>query len=193
LVILVNQVISSIQQNLGLAIIKAILESKDLINAIETDGRGKKCVKAIALDVFPWNGQINLSFRESNCDEANRYSIANWKYYCFVSEQSSLVLMPIADQMQELWETPPTGVEQDEMAHLLFMTAAQSLLDKNVSECLNNFGINAPYISEGIGSSFFEYLVLDGDGSIRSNYCDIVRANRTTERILRILEFDARR
>jgi isopentenyldiphosphate isomerase len=64
------------------------------------------------------------------------------------------------------------------------MAGAEALLHPNVARLLNEFGIDAPELTDTFVSSPFEYIVTDSDETVKSNYCDIVLANRVIQRLL---------
>jgi hypothetical protein len=74
--------------------------------------------------------------------------------------------------------------QSQEIAHLTFLAAADALLDESVALRLQSVGVMAPVITDKLRSNYFKYVVLDEDGVIKANYCDIICANRVTRRLL---------
>jgi hypothetical protein len=69
-------------------------------------------------------------------------------------------------------------------SHIIFLAGAEALLDPKVAELLRCFNIDAPTLQDRFISSSFQYIVVDPDQTLKSNYCDLVLANRVTKRLL---------
>jgi len=116
----------------------------------------------------------------------DRYSIADWPDFDFAIERTSPTLKKAAAFAADTYRNKPEKMELSEAAHFLFLSAAEALLDTSVAETLQSLGITAPKLGDGIGGSPFEYLVLDADATYKANYCEIIRSNRTTQRLMAV-------
>jgi len=74
--------------------------------------------------------------------------------------------------------------KSEERFHLMLLAGAHALLDHRVALLLQSVGVDAPQIEERLGGTCFKYIVMDSDGTIAANYCDIVRANHATRQLL---------
>ena len=170
-----------------IAIIDAIQERSDYIRAIERTPRGDVPVNGIALEIFPWhNFPLGLSLRL--CADLSRgefrYNSADWSHFEFTNGCRSPSIEVATSLITEIYiQGKQSTYELTDMAHLTFMAGADALLNPSVAHLLNEFGIDAPEITNEFVPSPFEYIVVDSDKTIAANYCDIVLANRVTRRL----------
>jgi hypothetical protein len=141
---------------------------------------------AISFDILPWDPYVGLAFRlESESGHDASMNSADWKHSHFIEELNTKALIPAKEYTHHAYQTlGGDGKSSQEVAHLIFLAAANALLDDRVARLLQSFGVDAPVIGEKLPWNFFKYLVIDGDGVIKANYCDIVCANRVTRRLL---------
>ena len=144
-------------------------------------------VSGIGLDFSPWHRQLMLGLREQEkWDEAIRYRIGDWKYYPLNKPDFPPSLPQTAAAADFAGDVYDSAAEMRpiEVAHLMFLAAAKALVDPAVTDRLQQLGNDAPFITDDFPSSrVFEYVVTDGDESIAANYCEIVIANRLTNRL----------
>jgi len=169
------------------ALIASLIEHAERIrslNAIEP-------LWAISFDLLPWESFIAISFRlrsESNYPESS--NSADWKHSQFISDYNSRTLAGARDFVHEEYhrcideQEDDDGRRSQEIAHLIFSAAARALLDEEVAEILRSYGIDAPVVGDTLPWYYFKFYVMDADGVIKANYCDIVCANRVTRRLL---------
>lgn len=175
------------REAIRIAIFDALKECEQYIASIERTARGDSCVSGIALELFPWHGSLGLSLRLTSDFPLGgfRYDSADWIHYNFTNDcKSPSIDAAIALVTQIYHSGKESGDTLCEMAHLTFMAGAEALLAPQVSGLLNQFGIGAPLITDTFISSPFQYIVMDVDQTVKSNYCDIVLANRITRRLL---------
>jgi hypothetical protein len=149
----------------------------------------RRHVSAICLDIAPWHRSFDLAFRDDDekWDDRIRNSIGDWKLYPL----RGAVGQPSTDQraaLEEFFDREYGTIENTnsarEIAHLMFLAAAEALFDHSVTTLLRQYQIDAPYVEDAfLPDKCFEYIVMDPDGSISANYCDIVIANRITQRL----------
>ena len=169
------------------AIIDSLQERTDYIAQIERTPRGDVPVSGIALELFPWHARMGLSLRLTSDFPlgTSRYGSANWPHFDFTvgcHAPSIVTAISLVTQIYDRGNEP--GIDRRDMAHLAFMAGAEALLHPQVSRLLNDFGINAPTLTDTIVTSPFQYIVIDADQTVKSNYCDIVMANRVALRII---------
>ncbi|HVW38336.1 MAG TPA: hypothetical protein VHB99_13565 [Pirellulales bacterium] len=165
-------------------VLDALNRSKAHFESMQRTAKGLIPVNALALDIYPWHGSASLAVRVHAVPSESRYVIADWPNFDFANQDTSPVLKKAADLAADCYRHKPESMELIEAAHFIFLAAAEALLDPSVAETLQTFGIDAPKLGDGICGSHFEYLVLDADETCHSNYCEIVRANRTTDRLM---------
>jgi len=165
------------------ATLKALRESADRINAIERTGRGDLPVTGFSLDLFPWFGDMTLSIRISSDWPCGRhaYDIGDWKHHDFLKSWGTDRFKDAGKFIQAFYQAGPQPERRDR-AHLVFLAGAEALLDPRVAAQLQLLGIDAPVVEDRFGGDW--YIVVDEDGSIRANYCEIVLANRITNRLI---------
>jgi hypothetical protein len=167
------------------ATLKALRESSTFINSIERTPRGDLPVTGISLDLYPWHGAMTLSLRLSSDFPlgGHRYDIGDWKHHDFPRAWETTFFQEAGRFLQRFYQAGG----QDEFqvrAHLIFLAGAEALLDPRVAQELQSLGIDAPIKTDHFLSHYFEYIVFDGDATVKANYCEIVMANRVTNRFL---------
>ena len=174
------------------ALSRTLAESADFMNALKRNRQGELEATGLSLDLFPWHELANLSLRMYSDfpagDQANRYHSGDWKHHAF-SEQLGTTYLDDAGQL--IGQFYRAGDDNDRLfrTHLVFQAGAEALLDSRIPEQLRDLGINAPNgFAELFGHKehcrFFEYVVCDEDGTLTSNYCDVVRSTLLTNRLL---------
>ncbi len=138
-------------------------------------------IDGVSLDLVPWHAALGVSFRRhAERDPDVRYCNVEWTYFDVVSHQTCAELKAVADFVHEAYTSEDANALAVEMAHLIFLAGAEAILDPRVAQTLVELGINAPTYRDRLLSPWFEYLVLDFDGNVRANYCELVLANRVT-------------
>ena len=165
------------------AILSMLKDRSDYINNIERTGRGEIPITGISLDVTPWHKEFGLSLRltEEFPSGECRLNSASWKHFDFTSDSTVKEKTEALKFIEQNYES--NGLNGQDSAHLIFVAGAEALLDPQVSELLNKFSIKAPVISNESVGHFFEFIVCDPDETISGNYCEIVIANRITNRL----------
>jgi hypothetical protein len=144
-------------------------------------------LRAVSYDVVPWHPRLSVSFRlESESNWGASANFADWKHDYFVGETDSESLVEARRYIEAAYKQGEgdTGTRCQEIAHLIFLSAAHALLAEDVAVTLRSFGIDAPHICDTMPWYGFHYFVTDPDGVIKANYCDIVCANRVTQRLI---------
>ena len=167
-------------------VIDALNGSKSHFDSMQRTAQGTIPINALALDIYPWHGSASLAVRVHSVPFEDRYAIAEWPDFDFANQDTSPLLKNAADFAADTYRNKPEEMELVEAAHFLFLSAAEALLDPSVADTLQSLGINAPKLGDGIGGSSFEYLVLDADETCCANYCEILRSNRTTHRLMAV-------
>jgi hypothetical protein len=144
-------------------------------------------ITGIALDIAPWHPRFCLGMRDmkEKVEEGIKYSIGDWKLYPLngLANPSAIpASAAAADYIAAAYEA--ANEQRREVAHLVFLAAAEALLDPTVTQKLLDFKIDAPYVEDDfLPHRFFEYIVADEDESVAINYCELVVANRITNRL----------
>jgi len=156
------------------------------IQTIERGGGGQlPTITGVSLDLAPWHGGVGLSLRVSSdpSDPGRRLSSVEWKHFGFLSAENYPALEPVGDYLAQCYRAKGQRGNLD-MAHLIFLAGADALLDRKVAQCLQEAGVDAPAIRAKLESHDFDYVVVDPDGTIKANYCELVLAMRVTRRLL---------
>ena len=180
------QLLENCKTAINAAIVDALVDCSDYIAQIERTGRGDLPISGIALELFPWHSSLGLSLRSTNDFPAgeSRYDSADWEHFDFTNECDLPTIDNAIELMGELYEMGRGDTfELTETAHLTFVAGAEALLLPNVCDTLNKLDVRAPKLSDSFVSSPFQYIVMDEDETVKSNYCDIVLANRVTQRL----------
>jgi hypothetical protein len=136
-------------------------------------------IDGVSLDLVPWHAALGVSFRlHTERDPDIRYCNVEWSYFNVVSNQSCSGLQRAADFIHAAYTSENSSSLAREMAHLIFFAGAEAILDPRVAQTLVKLGINAPTYENHFLSRLFEYIVLDFDGTVHANYCELVLANR---------------
>ncbi|MCE9545891.1 MAG: hypothetical protein K8T25_10290 [Planctomycetia bacterium] len=129
---------------------------------------------------------VALSFRLNTDHEANseyRYSIADWKHYALLANEKAF--NQAREYASRVYAAASSPGRARENAHLIYHAAAEALLNPRVARRLVALDIYAPtYGKPDFPAGTFEYVVVDEDKAFRANYCDIVLAQRLTQRLL---------
>lgn len=170
-------------------ILKSLEQKRAEILAFPKHPIGTTTIKGMSLDIFPWHNLIQISFC-GNDDEFSEKRIAEWKYFNFISSNKdnySHALAEAADYIFSFWE----GADEEEentyfierrlRAHAIFLAGAEAILHKRVSEFLLDCGLDRFTYSEHPFDAGRFFLVCDDDQTLRSNYCEIIKADRATE------------
>lgn len=141
---------------------------------------------AISYDIIPWHPYIAIAFRiRSESDYPTSIVSAGWKHSEFIGEYNCESLLPPRNFAHQAYGSVADSPKQcQEVAHLIYLAAADALLDPGVAIHLQSLGIDAPVIGDTLPWNYFKYIVIDEDRVIQANYCDIVRANRVTRKLL---------
>lgn len=144
---------------------------------------------ALSYDVIPWQPFAALSFRVREESQRDlRYDVGGWRNYEFVGNIDSPALKQVADyvavEVNNSAVGDPDGTRSQETAHLIYLAAAEALLAEDVATLLKSLGINVPATSDTLRLSYFEFIVFDDDKTLKANYCELLRANRVTQRLL---------
>lgn len=167
--LLLTELVNAIKQN------KVRIEELANSEGVNIDG--------VSYDILPWHQFICLSFRirEDEEDQGYRYSPADWKYYEFIGDGS---FQEAREFTSKLYDNPPDGLKPKDVSHLIYMVAAEVLLDPSVAALLQSCGINAPTVTNQAMVGCFEYMSLDEDQVFKANYCEIIIATRLNNFLL---------
>ncbi len=170
--------------------IVALIEGyeEEIKQHVDVDHRGKAKVNGIELLIYPWFGYFYLSLRPmgrlkvrdglNSRADWNEYGDHNAPWAKEIKEQDKAI-----EYMVKTYDNPPIEVAgQDHVAHLLFLGAAEALLDKSVCDALLERNIPAVHYSDDFPNGTFEYMIFDDDKSTINNYCEHVLLNRITDR-----------
>src|SRR5262245_47623907 len=162
-------------------ILEGLQASADVIAAIGKVPNLEFPVNGVSLDLVPWHGALGISLRLcTEVEEHVRYCNVEWAYFDLTSNANCPALARAADFVQKAYTSENSNSVAIEMAHLIFLAGAEALLDPQVAQLLVELGINAPTYRDSFPSHVFEYMVLDFDGTVRANYCELILANRVT-------------
>jgi hypothetical protein len=152
------------------------------IKAIDKDDS----ITGVALDLAPWHGGVGLALRirDDPRDDYKRYSSVEWRNFTFVSKEHCKALVPVGEYIRTAYDAKGEGGQRD-MAHLIFLAGAEAMLDRKVATYLQSLKLDAPVVRDRLDRSYFEYIVVDPDGTIPGNYCNVVKAMRVTKRLLK--------
>lgn len=166
-------------------ILKTLESSNDQIHKLvsdETIERSGECkITGMSLDLLPWHGYAAISFRCWDDDSGIVESPADWKYSAYIEDHQ---FAETKELIRTSWETPLSGCTHAEIAHLIFMAAAEALLDSAIGEKLREIGIDVTVETGQVPEGRLFFVVIDDDRQISANYCELVIANKLTDRLL---------
>ena len=169
-------------------LLEALREGGTYISSIERTARGDLPITGLSFELYPWHEYVALSIRVSQDSRDWKYNPADWRHFEFVSSDScqSEAFRRAAGTVTELYESWDER-KLYEAAHIVFLAAAEALLDERVAALLQALGVGAQTVGDQLRGLHggIEYMVFDSDKAISANYCEIVLANRATTRILR--------
>ena len=159
-------------------ILAGIQQRADEIARIARESR----VTGISLDLVPWHRGLGISIRQGTEHWEFRYWPADWANFDVVSNETCAELQRAVEFIHEAYVSENSNHLAREMAHMIFLAGAEALLDSRVAMALAELGIDAPVCGDDFMPRPFEYIVLDCDGTVSGNYCELVLANRVTAR-----------
>ncbi len=170
----------------------AISERSDEIRSLEAKYRTSWCsgLGGLSLDVLPWWPMVTLSFRTAEDDKREiRYSPADWKGYQFISEvNAEKAIAPALDYVDRMYKSVSDDPARcQEINHLIYLAAADALLDPSVAKLLQSCNAKASVIENQLPYrefAWFEYIVVDVDKVFNLNYCQLICANRVSQRLV---------
>lgn len=139
-------------------------------------------INALSFDIFPWFGEAGFGVRVQ--EDTQDFEMADWEHFDAmydIGKCESDALGDAAVYARDAWENPPEGTDGGQIKQLVFLAAADCLLSPEVEAAFfAALRIDDPERFE----DWFEYVVMDADGSIRCNYCDVVRVQRIADTTL---------
>ena len=170
-------------------IIHALQLKSQYIQDIQKSKDYQSRIISLSFDVYPWHQYVALSIRLNSDTVEN--NPADWLHFEFIStiECDSIPFKKAAEYIAQQYElAEEQGISARDMAHLLFLASAEALLSSDVIILLQSMGLNIEASEDPLDSQLVKLCVWDVDESIPTNYCDIIRANRATARILKLLK-----
>lgn len=175
-------------------LLDALTGHADLIRRFEAEHRTSWCsgLSAISFDILPWQPFVSISFRTASDNDPNfrhRPNESTWKGYNLIGWQNAgEPLRSVEKYVHQLWTDVSSDPEKcQEVNHLIFLAAAESLLDPKVAELLQQCNLPASIITDQVPYSefgTFDYIVVDEDRVFDANYCELVCAMRVARRLL---------
>jgi hypothetical protein len=170
-------------------LVRALRAARPEFEALPRTTNGDVSISGMSLDLHIQHGYVAVSLRTEK-EKWEDTHIGDWKHAQFLSsldDDPETEMARLAEIINGLYaEIPEDDVyAQVDRRHMLYLVAAEAVLDEKVAEILNDYGIEAPVFGDALGSAPFSFFVYDADGMLTTNYCDIVRAHRVTARILR--------
>jgi hypothetical protein len=175
------------------SLVVALSEHVDLVRDLEAKHRTNfgSGLRAISFDVLPWQPFIALSFRTAaDIDHEIRWSPADdtWTGYELIGwHNAANVLGPPMEYVHNVHQHEADDPARcKEVCHLIYMAAAESLLDPSVARLLQKCNVPAGIIRDRIPCSVspaFEYVVVDEDRVFNGNYCEFICATRVARRL----------
>jgi hypothetical protein len=171
-------------------LVLALQSAAPWFEALPVTPRGYRAYSGMSLDLHIQHGYVEVSLRTSG-ERANERYIGDWSHSGFLSSlngpcdnEMGQIAATIMKKYSEVGEDDLRG--QADRRHLLFLAGAEALLQREISEILNGYRIEAPYFGSELGGYPFSYFVLDPDEGLSANYCDLVRSKLITARLLGI-------
>ena len=171
------------------AVTDSLRRRADFIRSLKRTGRGDMPIDGIAFDLHPDHGYIALSLRENDSVYRSQNS-ADWAHFEFVSSQEH-DFPPLHDALAYIVQAYGPYAEAatnraTELQHLILLAAADALTAPSVAKLLRSFDIEAAVWDHRTfpDPGYFDYVVSDANGDVRLNYCELVRANRISRRLL---------
>lgn len=170
-------------------ILESLEQRKVDLMALPKHPIGSSQICGMSLDIFPWHNSIQISFCDNNAQFREEY-IAEWKYFDFISSASEdyQSLRIASDYVSSFWNAGYDDSEDEEYdielrlkAHIIFLAGAEAVLDKQVAQLLQLYGLDSAKYSEHPFDTGKFFIVCDDDQTLKSNYCEIIRANMATK------------
>lgn len=169
-------------------LLRALREARSEFEALPGSAEDRP-ISGMSLDLHIQHGYVAVSLRTDD-EKWEDIHIGDWQHAQFLTslgDPPETAMSRLAAVVAQLYsETSEEDLyAQIDRRHMLYLVAAEAVLDERIAVALNEYGIQAPVFGEELGSAPFAFFVYDADGMLTANYCDIVRAHRATARILR--------
>lgn len=170
-------------------LVLALREARADFEALPGSTTGPRPISGMSLDLHIEHGYAAVSLRTDD-EKWEDTHIGDWQHAQFLSslhDAPDTAMSRLAAVVSQLY----SEVGKDDVygladrRHMLYLVAAEAVLNEEVAIVLNEYGIEAPVFGEELGSAPFAFFVYDADGVLTANYCDFVRAHRVTARVLR--------
>lgn len=170
-------------------LVLALRAARPEFEALPRTDDGAVPISGMSLDLHIQHGYVAVSLRTEE-EKWEDTHIGDWEHAQFLSslhDEPETEMARLAEIMNGLYAEIPEddAYAQLDRRHMLYLVAAEAILDEKVAKVLSDYGIEAPVFGDALGSAPFSFFVYDADGMLTMNYCDIVRAHRVTARILR--------
>lgn len=161
------------------AILEALAACKPRIEAAGKHPVGRSRLNAIAAELVPFERVFRLHFRSDDEPRTERY--AEWRFACLYSNRDGRHDGLLA-RLEAEWHEA-LARDQGAVYMLTFDTAvADALMSEEVLAFLQGCAMARYAAVTGLGNSSFDFVMLDPDGAVHANYCDIVRWKRSIDR-----------
>ena len=174
------------QEILLRALLSGLTMHKDLVRNLERTHRTEfHCgIRAISFDILPWQAYVAVSF----CTSSDEWPRVRWQptddqwtgYELIGCHNAENELAPAQEFVHSIHLTNP---DSRELYHLIWMAAADALLDARIARILRECNIPAADADQ-LPSGEFEYVVVDEDRVFSGNYCEFVIAQRLAQRLI---------
>ena len=147
-------------------------------------------INGIELMMSPWDPDFRIVFRPTESTIRPRMGLAsramlatgaydesspNGQEFDVVARDRALDFMAHVYSDKSIERRKPRDV-----AHLLFLAAAEAFISSATTEKLISIGIDAPFVGNDFIAGEFEYMLYDDDKSTTCNYCEHVLLNAIT-------------
>ncbi|MAG94332.1 MAG: hypothetical protein CMJ48_11350 [Planctomycetaceae bacterium] len=171
------------------SLLSALSAHANLIRELESEHRTewRSGICALSYDILPWQAFIAIDFCTASDDyPAVKLTPADdcWSGYELIGvHNAEEQLTPAIDYVFNLHQTYP---DSRELYHLIWMAAADALLDPKIAEVLRSAGLAVDAAADEMpDSSKITHVVTDMDRVFEGNYCEMIVAQRVMSRLLK--------
>lgn len=153
---------------------------------LSSNGRAPNTVTGVCLDVFPWFRTACVALRLSTDGVDQKYTPGEWELYEDLSDATVNAMASAAAIAGDAYANRRGTMSRIEMANLIFMAAADALLDSSTYSALESIGFQVQRLPacDEIETTAFDLIVVDPDQTVAANYCEIHRTHRNKQRLV---------
>lgn len=132
---------------------------------------GTSRINGIAVEVIPFEQIFSIHFRDDTDEKGIEYP--EWKYWnMYKGDQDNVLLL---EKLNKEYEE---SGDSEKYMLMLGTAVAEALLCSEIVDILKSYSMAKYFKLNELGGNPFDFVVLDLDGCVDANFCEIVKWKR---------------